>query len=46
MSDKTWAKLMKWRIDLDCSTMDDLMDRMIKIIQFHKLGNEIKEQSK
>ena len=37
ISDKTWKKLMKWKLDLDAKSIDDLIERMLKIVTAQEL---------
>ena len=34
---KTWKKLMRWKLDLNCKSIDDLIDRMLKIVNAQEL---------
>lgn len=34
---KTWKKLMKWKYELGCKNMEELMDRILKIVPASKL---------
>ena len=40
---KTWKKLSKLRIDLESSSIDDVLQRILQIITKFKLGIELKE---
>ena len=31
MSDETWKTLMRWRLELDVKTIDDVLVRLIKL---------------
>jgi len=37
VSKDTWKKLMKWRIDLGCKNLDEVVDRILNIIPANKL---------
>lgn len=37
---ENWKKLSRWKIELNCSNMDDLISRMIKIISLEELENK------
>ena len=39
VSEINWKRLMKWRIDLDCKNMDELIDRVTNIFE----ASEVKE---
>ena len=43
LSKKNWKKLSKWRVELDCKTYDDVVTKLIKLVSYYKLGNELKE---
>ncbi len=40
------TKLNKMKYSLDCSTINEVLDRIFKMITKFKLGNELKEESK
>ncbi len=31
VSEKNWSKLMKWRIDLNCKNLDEIIERLLAI---------------
>jgi len=37
ITDKTWRKLMRWKLDLSCKSIDDLIERMLKIVKAQEL---------
>ena len=41
VSEKNWSKLMKWRINLECKNLDEVIERIFKIITKFKLANEL-----
>ena len=41
-SDKLLKKLMRDKYSLDCKSIEELIWRYIKIINIHKLGDELK----
>ena len=34
---KNWKKLMRWKIDLECKNLDEVVERILKIIPVNKL---------
>ena len=32
-SEKTWKKLMRWKLDLGCKNLDELIDRILNIVK-------------
>lgn len=46
ISQKVWKILMTWRVDLGCKSIDDLLDRMIKLVKIHKMKDELQESGK
>ena len=39
----TWKKLMKWRIDLGCKNLDEVVDRILNIIPAKELTIKTKQ---
>ena len=38
VSKKTWRRLWKWRMELDCKSLDELIERILKIIPASELS--------
>jgi len=34
---ENWKKLMKWKTDLECKNLDEIIERILKIIPADKL---------
>jgi len=32
-SEKTWKRLMRWKLDLGCKNLDELIDRILNIVK-------------
>ena len=43
-SEKTWKKLMRWKLDLGCKNLDEVIDRVLNIVKATDL--ESKEANK
>ncbi len=43
IQDETWQKLTKLKIYLVANNFSEVLERMFKIIQLHKLKEELKE---
>ena len=37
VSTKTWKRLMKWRVELNCKSLDELVERILKIVKAEEL---------
>ena len=37
ITDKTWRKLMRWKLDLNCKSIDELLNRILKITSAQEL---------
>ena len=42
VSEKNWERLMKWRIEFGCKNIDEIIERILKIVPV----SELKELSK
>ncbi len=42
ITDKMWDKLARFKLNLVCKTYDEVLERLFKIIQLHKLAGELK----
>lgn len=39
VSERSWRKLMKWRIDLGCKTLEEVIERILRIVPANKIKN-------
>lgn len=46
VKNETWQKLQRMRISLMLDSLDDVINRLIKLVTKFKLGEELKEVSK
>ena len=46
VSEKNWKKLMKWRIDLQCKNIDELIGRLMDIKYVWDLNNKSTDKIK
>ena len=44
-SEKTWRKLMRWKLDLGCRNLEEVIDRILNIVKASDLEPK-KEASK
>lgn len=42
VSKETWEKLMKWRIELECKSIEELIDKILKRVNIEQLKKEVK----
>jgi len=40
VSEKNWEKLMKWRIDFGCKNLDEIIERILKIVPVSELKKQ------
>lgn len=40
VSEKNWQKLMKWRIDFGCKNLDEIVEKILKIVPALKLKKQ------
>jgi len=43
VEEKVWKKLMKWRVDLGCKNIAELLEKIVKIVQASDLKKEVKK---
>tara|TARA_Y100000310_G_C20215510_1_gene593341 strand:- start:370 stop:552 length:183 start_codon:yes stop_codon:yes gene_type:complete len=41
VSEKNWKRLMKWRVDLGCKNLDELIERILKITKASEISSSI-----
>ncbi len=44
ISDENWKKIVRLRVNLGCSTMDEVIERILKVLTKFKLSTELKDQ--
>ena len=43
VSEKNWQKLMKWKIDFRCKNLDEIIERILKIVSVSELKEKVEE---